>query len=96
MNGVITVTVNPGAPSKSNATNPGTNFFGWLDEGGTPFTSLVVTPATSNTYATVDNLILGQAAPASAPGPLPLFGAVAAFGVSRRLRSRIATARPRV
>jgi MYXO-CTERM domain-containing protein len=28
------------------------------------------------------------------PGPLPLFGAAAAFGWSRRLRSRIASSRP--
>jgi MYXO-CTERM domain-containing protein len=29
--------------------------------------------------------------PFGVPGPLPLFGAAAAFGVSRRLRQRIAS-----
>ena len=29
--------------------------------------------------------------PSAVPGPLPLFGAAAAFGWSRRLRKRIAT-----
>ncbi|MFM7269843.1 MAG: hypothetical protein ACKOZT_14895 [Cyanobium sp.] len=33
-------------------------------------------------------------APAAVPGPLPLFGAGAAFGFSRRLRKRIQAARP--
>ena len=95
INGVITVTASPGASTQTTTTASATNFFGWLDDGGTPFTSLVITPAAGR-YSTVDDLILGQAAPASVPGPLPLLGAVAAFRVSRRLRSRIATARPRV
>ena len=37
------------------------------------------------------NLIVGTPPAASVPGPLPLFGAAAAFGWSRRLRKRIAT-----
>ncbi len=97
VNGVITVTANPGASTQTTVTASATNFFGWLDDSGTPFTSLVITPPTGVfAFATVDDLILGQAAPASVPGPLPLLGAAAAFGVSRRLRSRIAAARPRV
>lgn len=95
INGVITVTASPGASTQTTTTASATNFFGWLDDGGTPFTSLVITPAAGG-FATVDDLILGQAPPASVPGPLPLLGAAAAFRVSRRLRSRIATARPRV
>lgn len=94
-NGVITVTASPGASTQTTTTASATNFFGWLDDGGTPFTSLVITPAAGG-YATVGDLILGQAVPASVLGPLPLLGAAAAFGVSRRLRSRIAAARPRV
>jgi len=31
----------------------------------------------------------GPAAPVPAPSPLPIFGAIAAFGTSRRLRSRV-------
>ena len=79
-------------------TGSATNFFGWLDDSGTPFTSLVIVPDAGGSpaaFATVDDLVLGQAAPASVPGPLPLIGAATAFGFSRRLRSRIAAARPR-
>ena len=97
LNRVITVTVNPGASAQSVVTGSATNFFGWLDNSGTPFTSLVIVPGAGSpdAYATVDDLVLGQAAPASVPGPLPLIGAATAFGFSRRLRSRIAAARPR-
>jgi len=97
LNRVITVTANPGASAQSVVTGSATNFFGWLDDSGTPFTSLVIEPGVGSpaTYATVDDLVLGQAGAASVPGPLPLMGAATAFGFSRRLRSRIAAARPR-
>jgi hypothetical protein len=97
LNRVITVTANPGASAQSVVTGSATNFFGWLDDSGTPFTSLVIEPGVGSpdAYASVDDLVLGQAAPASVPGPLPLMGAATAFGFSRRLRSRIAAARPR-
>jgi hypothetical protein len=100
LNRIITVTANPGASAQSVVTGSATNFFGWLDDSGTPFTSLVIEPGvgTPDAYATVDDLILGQAAPSSpaqVPGPLPVMGAAAAFSISRRLRSRIAVARPR-
>ena len=36
-----------------------------------------------------NSLLFTPASPASVPGPLPLFGAGAAFGWSRRLRRRI-------
>jgi hypothetical protein len=36
-------------------------------------------------FATVDDLVLGQAAPASVPGPLPLIGAATAFGFSETM-----------
>jgi hypothetical protein len=39
----------------------------------------------SDTYA----IVVPAAPPAAVPGPLPLFGAAAAFGLSRRLRRRI-------
>jgi len=97
INRVITVTANPGASTQAVVTGSGTNFFGWLDDSGTPFTSLVIEPGAGSptAFATVDDLILGQAAPAQVPGPLPVIGAAAAFLISRRLRSRIAAARPR-
>ena len=95
INGAITVTANPGASVQSVVTSSATNFFGWLDDSGTPFTSLVIVPS-SGSYPTVDNLVLGQAAPAAqVPGPLPVLGLVVAFSFSRHLRSRIAAARHR-
>ena len=95
INGAITVTANPGASVQSVVTSSATNFFGWLDDSGTPFTSLVIAPS-SGTYPAVDNLVLGQAAPAAqVPGPLPVLGLVVAFSFSRHLRSRIAAARHR-
>jgi hypothetical protein len=35
------------------------------------------------------NVVVGAPAVASVPGPLPLFGAAAAFGWSRKLRRRV-------
>ena len=69
-------------------TGSATNFFGWLDDSGTPFTSLVIVPDAGGSpaaFATVDDLVLGQAAPASVPGPLPLIGAATAFGFSETM-----------
>ena len=46
----------------------------------------------SSGQRTFDNTVWAQVAPASpaaVPGPLPLFGAAAAFGFSRKLRKRI-------
>ena len=97
LNRSITVTANPGASTQSVVTGSATNFFGWLDDSATPFTSLAIVTNTGTPFSwpTADDLVLGQAAPASVPGPLPLMGAATAFGFSRRLRSRIAAARPR-
>jgi MYXO-CTERM domain-containing protein len=50
---------------------------------GSVFQSLLSTGDTITVNAT--------SAPADVPGPLPLLGAGAAFGWSRRLRKRIAT-----
>jgi hypothetical protein len=45
---------------------------------------------TTNTPGTqAPNLVYGNAFSASVPGPLPLFGAAAAFGWSRKLRRRV-------
>jgi len=97
LNRSITVTANPGASTQSVVTGSATNFFGWLDDSGTPFTSLAIVTNTGAPFSwpTADDLVLGKAAPASVPGPLPLMGAATAFGFSRRLRSRIAASRPR-
>jgi hypothetical protein len=97
-NDVITVTAYPGAIGQSVVTSSATNFFGWIDDSGTPFTSLVIKPGSPAAYPTVDDLILGQAAPPASPAvvpvPLSVMGAAAVFPISRRLRSRIVAARP--
>ncbi|PZV05355.1 MAG: hypothetical protein DCF23_03575 [Cyanobium sp.] len=41
----------------------------------------------------VDTIEVIVGAPTAVPGPLPLLGAAAAFGWSRRLRNRISTAK---
>jgi len=50
----------------------------------------------ANRYVTAGTVIVGTtaSAPVAAPGPLPLFGAAAAFGWSRRLRRRLVGGRP--
>lgn len=97
LNRAITVTANPGSSSQSVVTGSAANFFGWIDNSGMPFTSLTIVPGAGapSAYATVDDLILGQADPVSVPGPLPVMGAATAFAFSRRLRSRILAARRR-
>jgi hypothetical protein len=52
----------------------------------------------SDFYVTAGSVIVGTTAsapaPVATPGPLPLFGAAAAFGWSRRLRRRLVGGRP--
>jgi hypothetical protein len=51
---------------------------------------LVVDPLTNNfTPSIVDTAIQKNPKPETVPGPLPILGAAAAFGFSRKLRSRI-------
>jgi hypothetical protein len=45
---------------------------------------------TTGRYVDLNNISFSGPASTNVPGPLPLFGAAAAFGVSRRLRKRIA------
>jgi hypothetical protein len=47
---------------------------------------------TSQGFTTFDNSVDQKAATSSVPGPLPILGAGAAFGFSRKLRSRIKAA----
>lgn len=71
------------------ATNtPISEVIGSLQDLSTPSSLIDGTPATS---ASVKYAIATASAPATAavPGPLPLFGAAAAFGWSRQLRRRI-------
>jgi hypothetical protein len=47
---------------------------------------------TGNGIQTVQSTVAVSAPPASVPGPLPLLGAAAAFGFSRKIRTRIRAA----
>jgi hypothetical protein len=66
-------------------------------DGGTFFPELVSFSASELSFyhnsdpdnTSSNTLLFTPASPASVPGPLPLFGAGAAFGWSRRLRRRI-------
>ena len=66
------------------------------NEGNLPAALIGVSVSESAYYENIDDdntssntLLFTPASPASVPGPLPLFGAGAAFGWSRRLRRRI-------
>ena len=86
------------ATNSSPSTNPN-NVSGAFSTSGSPstFTAGTITSSftntfnvTSNAFTSFDNSLTQKAAPtSSAPGPLPILGAGAAFGFSRKLRSRI-------
>lgn len=83
----------------SASTNSTSTFFGWIST--TPLTSVTSTSGghTPSRWNSIDNFIVATAplapspAPASAPGPVPLFGALGALAWSRRLRQRIVAGR---
>jgi hypothetical protein len=64
--------------------------YGWgrMDVGATPSTRSIMEIGYESIAGTSILVGAGSASPASVPGPLPLFGATAAFGWSRRLRRR--------
>jgi hypothetical protein len=76
------------APIVSSATFNNTTLAGL---GFTISSGLIGTWTLAGTGDTI-NVVLGP--PAAVPGPLPLFGAAAAFGWSRTLRRRLASATP--
>jgi hypothetical protein len=52
---------------------------------------LYATDSASDPAGSGTIIVAGPPAPIPAPGPLPIFGACAAFGISRRLRRRVLT-----
>ena len=62
-----------------------TTFYGFISD--TDFANAVIS---SGQYPVAGTVIVGSSTPSTpaVPGPLPLFGAGAAFGLSRRLRRR--------
>jgi hypothetical protein len=78
----------------SNAQIVGSSTFNATTLAGLGFTTtgLIGTWSLTGTSETIQVIVGPPTAPtAAAPGPLPLFGAAAAFGWSRRLRKRMAT-----
>ena len=71
-----------------------TTFYGFISD--TDLTNATIIKNVSQRYVTAGTVIVGTtaSAPVAAPGPLPLFGAAAAFGWSRRLRRRLVGGRP--
>jgi hypothetical protein len=71
-----------------------TTFYGFISD--TDLTNAIITKNVDGEFVTAGTVIVGTpaSAPVAAPGPLPLFGAAAAFGWSRRLRRRLVAGRP--
>ena len=89
ISGTISASINGGLFTQSVTTGSATNFFGWVSTDGTQISSLSVVPSTS--FATANDLILGQANVSAVPEPtsLALFGigaVVAGVGAARRQR----------
>ena len=82
----LTFDLNNGA-FVTTATSPGsTTFYGFISD-----TNFITAKISSDRYPVAGTVIVGSVAPV--PGPLPLLGAGAAFGLSRRLRRRQAVGR---
>ena len=89
ISGTISASINGGLFTQSVTTGSATNFFGWVSTDGTQISSLSVVPSTS--FATANDLILGQANVSAVPEPtsLAVFGigaVVAGVGAARRQR----------
>ena len=91
----LQISLNGGSFVATETPASATTFYGFISD-------LLLADATitrsSDFYVTAGSVIVGTAASASAPvatpGPLPLFGAAAPFGWSRRLRRRLVGGRP--
>lgn len=66
-------------------------FFGWISS--TPLQRLTIRGGGTNPNRWVSTSLMIYGGPVTVPGPLPLAGALAAFGWGRRLRGRISQAR---
>ena len=91
----INSTYSSGNPVTSNATfnnktlGTGSNGLGFTTTGLIGTWTLTSTNDTINVCVGLPGSPCGAGAPPAAPGPLPLLGAGAAFGFSRRLRRRV-------
>ena len=89
----LQISLNGGSFVTTETPSSATTFYGFISDS--LLTNATIT-RDSDFYVTAGSVIVGTtaSAPAAAPGPLPLFGAAAAFGWSRRLRRRLVGGRP--
>jgi hypothetical protein len=103
----IRIQVNDGGAftytTPADGSNPGsaTSFYGFISDSSLTSASVTAIASPSGClgnclYTTVGSVIVGTTGGGStpAPAPVPLLGAVAAFGASRRLRRRLIAGRP--
>ncbi len=103
----IQIQLNDGTPftytTPADGPNPGsaTSFYGFISNSSLISASVTATASPSGCssnclYTTVGSVIVGTTGGGStpAPAPVPLLGAAAAFGASRRLRRRLIAGRP--
>ena len=84
----LQISLNGGSFVTTETPSSATTFYGFISDS--LLTDATITRG-SDHYVTAGTVIVGTtaSAPVAAPGPLPLFGAAAAFGWSRRLRRRL-------
>ncbi len=91
--GLFTIAFNGGTASFSETSTSATTFYGFISDDD--LIDALISVANTD-FAAAGTVIVGTtaSAPVAAPGPLPLFGAAAAMGWSRRLRRRLIGGRP--
>jgi hypothetical protein len=83
----FTVSLNGGSFTFIESSSSATTFYGYLSDSDLADATIAVN--TADRFVTAGSVIVG-----TVPGPLPVLGASAAFGWSRRLRRRLAAGRP--
>jgi hypothetical protein len=90
----LQISLNSSSFTTTKTPNSATTFYGFISD--MDLTNAAIAKNATNRWVTAGTVIVGTtaSAPVAAPGPLPLFGAAAAFGWSRRLRRRLVGGRP--
>ena len=91
--GPFTISLNGGTAIFGETSTSTATFYGFISDAD--LVDALISVANTD-YATAGSVIVGStlASPVSVPSPLPLFGATAALGWSRRLRRRLVAGRP--
>lgn len=90
----LQISLNSNSFTATETPTSATTFYGFISDTG--LTNATIATNVGGEFVTAGTVIVGTtaSAPVAAPGPLPLFGAAAAFGWSRRLRRRLVGGRP--